>query len=383
MSFKYSFILSRKVSSKPSAEDADKITRELAVLVAGHVNPHWKLSIDPASISEKENQYSVQRMCHFTYVPNKNAENAESEVEKEVNPEEEKVKLVDKLCRFTADKSFSFLHKTEFGNFPLKNIRENNEDSVRRLSVDNRGDYFSHLYDRDHQIKMVLSAIKAGIDSNFENRFHCVLYGEPACGKSEILTSVAKMLGNEGEAYFKLDATSTTMAGAQKLFFDTSFKIPNILIIEEIEKQKEDHFRWLLGLLDHRAEIRKTTAKETYQRSAKVLCLATVNNMDKFERQMEGALYSRFANKIYCPRPDRSVLKKILTRELKKSNGNLAWIEPALDFCVDKMGWNDPREILPVCLQGQDSLLDGSYQASVMATQCPGTTKKSTARKAA
>jgi hypothetical protein len=246
-------------------------------------------------------------------------------------------------------------------------------ERLPNLKVD-VSDHFSHIYGREHQLKIVLSAIEAGIASDWENRFHAVLFGAPACGKSDILSSVGKMLGKEGEAYLKLDATSTTQAGAQKLFLRGGH-VPPVLIIEEIEKTEEKALRWLLGLLDHRAEIRKMTARENETRSLKLLCLATVNDIDLFRKTMHGALASRFSHQIYCPRPDRNILKMILTREVENHGGDLAWIEPALKYCVDENGWNDPRKIIPVCLCGREGLLDGSYQESLKATEMPSEKK--------
>jgi hypothetical protein len=55
---------------------------------------------------------------------------------------------------------------------------------------------FSHIYERDDQIDILMSAIRAGVDSNFQDRFHCALVGPPACGKTETLRTVKKILGN-------------------------------------------------------------------------------------------------------------------------------------------------------------------------------------------
>lgn len=375
MSIKYSFSLCRNFDSVLTKEQANHQIKTFLSEFVGLtiVKSNWKVTVSPEiNIIHDNGGCIVEKTFYITRVS--------GTVSTEVRQKENILKSFKLMCENhkygTNPWSFS-------ENQVIKDVvristvksdliaKESNQTSIAKLSIDHKSNHFDHLYDRDHQIKMVLSAIEAANESNFENRFHCLLHGEPACGKSDILISIGNMLGKEDEAYMKLDATSTTMAGAQKKFLDPNIKLPNILLIEEIEKQKEDHFRWLLALLDARAEIRKDTARESYKRSHKMLCLATVNNMDLFKRQMSGALHSRFSNKIYCPRPDRKILEKILSREIEKSNGKKEWIEPALKFCVDKMGWNDPREIIPVCLQGRDGLLDGSYQESILATQEP------------
>jgi hypothetical protein len=227
--------------------------------------------------------------------------------------------------------------------------------------------YFSHIYEREPQIRIVKSAIQAAIDSNYENRFHCVLFGPAACGKTEITRTFISMFGNE--AVLEYDGTATTQAGALKDLKERE-NTPRLLVVEEIEKTGEDSLRWLLGLLDHRGEIRKTNARESFQREIKLLCIATVNDFDLFSKMMYGALASRFAHKVYCPRPNEAILTRIITREIGRlPNADdpefmahaVQWIQPAIKFALDhKM--NDPRQVTAICLSGQDALIDGSYQ---------------------
>jgi hypothetical protein len=61
-------------------------------------------------------------------------------------------------------------------------------------------------------------------------------------------------------------------------------------------------------------------------------------------------------------------MKQILLREVRSINGKEEWIEPTLNFCVDELGVNDPRAIIPICLCGRDKLLDGTYQNTVRKT---------------
>ncbi len=189
------------------------------------------------------------------------------------------------------------------------------------------------------------------------------------CGKTEVLRSLTKMLGSDAVMHF--DATSTTSAGAKQLLTESD-KIPPVLCIEEIEKADEASLRWLLGVLDYRAEVRALKFRAgLVRRNVKLLCLATVNDFGLFGRMMDGALASRFSNKIYFPRPTREVLEKILEREIAKSGGDVAWIAPALDYCLDKEDTNDPRRIITVCLCGREKLLTGEYQKVLAATQAP------------
>jgi hypothetical protein len=228
------------------------------------------------------------------------------------------------------------------------------------------GDHFSHIFEREPQIQIIQSALRAFQQSHYENRFNCLLWGEPGCGKTEIIRSYKRLLGNN--AYLEFDATSTTSAGAIKSLLESE-KLPPVLFIEELEKCDVASIRWLMSVLDSRGEIRKTTYRGSDQRNIKMFCICTVNDLDKFEKTEGGALASRFSNKIYCPRPSKAALQKILTREVQKVDGNVSWVDPAINYCVDVEGINDPRRVITVCLCGADALLDGSYQKALEATR--------------
>lgn len=219
-------------------------------------------------------------------------------------------------------------------------------------------DNFKHLYGRDSHIKRIRGAIEAGIMSSFTNRFHVALVGPPGCAKSDICRSLQRALGED--AVMEYDATATTAAGAIKDLSEREI-LPRILIVEEIEKADEKALAFLLGLMDLRGEIRKTTARTTIQRDTKMLVIATVNNYDLFKKLNAGALASRFANKVGFDRPSREQLAMILTREVTKIHGDHEWIGPALDYCQDH-NITDPRQVISLCLCGREGLLDGTYQ---------------------
>jgi hypothetical protein len=230
-----------------------------------------------------------------------------------------------------------------------------------------RGNHFGHLFGLDDQIDLVLSSVEEYRRSEHNNRFHVCLFGSPACGKTEILRSLTRMVGQEAVMHF--DATSTTAAGAKQLLIESA-NMPPILCIEEIEKADEQSLRWLLGVMDYRAEIRQVKFRTGMAvREVKLLCLATVNDLCLFNRMMDGALASRFSHKVNCPRPSREVLERILHREIDRNGGNPAWIKPALDYCVNEEKTNDPRRIITVCLCGRDQLLTGEYQKVLAATR--------------
>lgn len=230
--------------------------------------------------------------------------------------------------------------------------------------------YFNGIYDRNAQIRSVLSSVKSFLESGGQRRNHVLLWGLPACAKTQILNSVADLLGKD--AIVRLDGPSTTSAGIYKTYFKELADIPEppFVIFEEAEKTSEESLRVWLGALDDRGELRKVNAREMTSRNIKILCLATVNDKDEFDKLMggtankPGALSSRFVHQLNCPRPDRKVLKMILERDVMANGGNLKWIEPALQL-AEAIETNDPRKVLGF-LDGGKRLLDGTYQKDIL-----------------
>lgn len=222
----------------------------------------------------------------------------------------------------------------------------------------NWDEYFNHLYGLDAHVGRVKRSIEAGLFTKWESRLHQVLVGPPGCGKTDICGSIRKALGEE--AVLEFDATETTAAGAIKELSEREI-LPRVLMIEEIEKVEEKQTSHLLSIMDMRAEIRKTTARQSIQRDTKLLCIATVNNYDLFLRMNAGALASRFGEPIWFKRPSRGTLQRILEREVIKYGGDLAWVAPALDYC-DERNITAPRSAIGICIMGREMLVTGEFQ---------------------
>lgn len=240
---------------------------------------------------------------------------------------------------------------------------------------DNWFEHFDHLYGLEPHIERVRRAIDAATQSQWQHRFHCALIGEPGCGKSDICQSIKAAIGEDSVLEF--DATSTTMAGAQKELSER-VELPRIILVEEIEKAPENSLTWLLSVLDIRANVKRVTARGKMASDAKMLAVATVNDVALFQRMMSGALASRFSNTIYFQRPSRDVLQKILVREVTKVSGNMDWVDATLDYCLGPVSKplgaasiTDPRMVIATCMCGRDALLDGSYQKMMKATAAP------------
>ena len=215
---------------------------------------------------------------------------------------------------------------------------------------------FNRFYGINSQIRMVLSPLQSAIQTAGKRMVHSVLFGPPACGKTSVLNKLEDIIGKEN--ILKLDAPTTTKAGIEKLFLNNH--IPPVVILEEAEKANEDWLRNWLSLLDERSEIRKVNHKETIVKDIDILFYCTVNDNDRFNDLLDGALASRCKNKIYFPRPSIETIEKILYRDIQENGGKKEWVQPALQLAKD-LNIDDPRIILSF-LSGGDRLLTGSYQ---------------------
>lgn len=253
---------------------------------------------------------------------------------------------------------------------PAADPLDDEQESVPLASISriSKGHYFDHLFGLDPQIRVLLSAIQAAADSKKKNRFHALLYGEPGAGKTDILRSTARLLDDLRISYVEIDATATTEAGMKKVLLDEDEIVPEVLLIEEIEKSPGNSTHWLLGVMDDRATVTQLNYKRQATRKVDSLVLASANDYALLKVREKGALLSRFNNHIYCPRPTREIIGQILKREILAVGGSLDWIEPTLEFCVDRRHMTDPRAIVPVCLQGKERLASGEYQRDLMET---------------
>lgn len=245
------------------------------------------------------------------------------------------------------------------------------ERPVGSINLSFPSNAFERIFGREAQIRRLVDALSVGRDTAWTKRKHTLLSGPPGCGKTDLMLTVARLLGEEGKAYVWYDATSTTKAGAIEQMM-ASPVLPPILFVEEIEKTPEGSLRWLLGVMDDRGEIRRTNYRVGNQvKSARLTVIATANDTDLLKKVDSGAVYSRFGNRIHCPPPDRDTLEKILTREVIEVAGNSEWVRKTLEFAYDTLNIRDVREILNVLLCGRDRLLTGQYQQDYIATMPP------------
>lgn len=229
---------------------------------------------------------------------------------------------------------------------------------------------FEGIFGRAAHIRVMLSSIKTMKDTNGLRRNHVLLHGLPGCAKSTLFLAIQKLLPIG--SYLTLNANSTTRAGVESIFLDRLRQtgVPPFLFIEEIEKTLEAILTVWLSILDERAEVRKITFHDASKTEARVLCFGTANDKYLFDNLMggraghPGALSSRFTKPLYVPRPDDSVMKKILLRDIKRYGGKEEWADKCIEISKE-IKTNDPRIVLSF-LDGAERLMDDSYKNDIM-----------------
>jgi hypothetical protein len=238
---------------------------------------------------------------------------------------------------------------------------------------DNWPDWFAgHVYDRDDQLAILTEVLQEAKESGYRNRFNAILEGSAGSGKTEIIRQLKKHL--PPDCWLEFDCTQTTAAGAIEEL-RTRARMPTIIFLEEAEKARhEDDKSWLLAATDSRSEIRKVVFRRSVHKEVQFVCICTVNDIDKLNREFSNALGSRFPYQLHCPHPDERTMRKILEREIRArptfQEEDLRWIEPALAL-AGELDETDPRQVKAWCLTGKDKLLDGTWQQRIKATRRP------------
>lgn len=231
--------------------------------------------------------------------------------------------------------------------------------------------YFSGIYERDAHIRLIHRGVQTAVNSNWEERNHVLLYGQPAAAKTILFKRLKDWYEHrepEVERIAMINSVTMSKVGLESWLLEKARDglLPEIICFDEIEKFNMDNLVCLLALMDDQATISRTNARIGRQTAvAKVMVWATCNDIDKLRDFNRGALFSRFTKRFPCVRPSRELMLEIMKKKLEKraergQKINLLWAEAAVNYAFDKMGTNDPRSILGL-LDGEDALLDGSY----------------------
>lgn len=238
-------------------------------------------------------------------------------------------------------------------------------DPKSPINLDPTG-YFDCLYDREAQINILISGFKTAVESNFKIRTHAIMHGSSASGKTTLMDCFSNMVGED--ICYRIDATTSTQAGILSDLMERASAI-RVLLIDELEKANPDNFRFLLGLMDERGELRICNAKAgSLQCKMPAFVIATTNDLPKVESLMSGALYSRFSDRIYCPRVDENTIYKAVKKYVDMIGGDERWIRPAINHVRTMEKTEDIRRMIAVAVNGRERLLSGEYQEILRST---------------
>jgi len=214
----------------------------------------------------------------------------------------------------------------------------------------------------------MMRPLRVAIGTDWEERHNTLLVGVPACGKSELMRRLKRMVGND--AVLEVDATSTTAKGLQDILAERAI-MPRILLVEEIEKGTKELHEVLLSIMDTRGEIRKVTARGKIMQECRMVTICTANDMEKFKDSASGAIASRTDNVINFQPAKRETMYTIVVNRMKGlglSDAKAAQIvNKVLDYAEGTDMW-DTRSLISLAQCGGEDWLNGDYQKELAAT---------------
>lgn len=368
MLFEFTLVAIRNSINKLNVDKLKSLMKSYAKIAERPSNGGYKFEgfvgdIEPTEIQvEDGNRYSYLIKLKFSKDNCKNEEFAAYQVRD----------IIDKINRVANFRNWTIYDAEQKEKpAPENKIIEIPDYDLPALDGKILEETFAGIYERESHIRLIYDSIKTQLQSGGMKRIHCIAYGEPASAKTEVFLRFKELIERDGHSrMLVLDASTTSKAGLEKLLLERAEQgvLPPFLLIEEIEKQTDDTFRCLLSVMDDRMEISRNNARiGLVKAKTPMTVFATCNSAEIIKSWMKGALWSRFSWPIRCDRPTKEIMKSILQREISKTDGNLAWIEPIIDLGYNKLGTNDPRKLISF-LAGGDRLLDGSFQADIMKT---------------
>jgi hypothetical protein len=258
---------------------------------------------------------------------------------------------------------------------------------VPTLTADVMATYFGGIYERDEHIRVVHAAVESFVatlnawkqDRPVEvARGHVLLKGKPAGCKTTILERLKKWYETASpgaERMTFVDTQTATRAGLENWLLEKAEQgeLADIVVLEELEKQQPlDALLPLVSVMGSGYIAKLNAWVGRRKEVANILVFATCNDEEVIRKWRNGAIWSRFAKKLHCPRPSKKLMLRILLDTVLRAGGNPDWAERALEFAYDVMpqavGFtlDDPREVKGL-LDGGDRLLDGSYQRDLLA----------------
>lgn len=241
--------------------------------------------------------------------------------------------------------------------------------------------HFGNIYGRDAQIRLLHDSLSSYADTLNRRsdgtpvaRSHVLLKGRPAGCKTTIFERFKAWLeeGETVERFALLDGPTLSKAGLENWLIERAEAgtLPEVLCVEEVEKQNMDNLLTLLSLMSS-GYVSKLNARVNVRAAADCVVWATCNSEEALSTFRGGALYSRFTHKIHCPRPGREVIERVLADRVAASGGDPRWADEAARFAFEELPrlglppLADPRQVIGL-LDGRNRLLDGSFQRDLL-----------------
>src|SRR6266542_908637 len=256
---------------------------------------------------------------------------------------------------------------------------------IPELGAEAMSKFFAGVYERDAHIRLIYDALRSYADSlqAWKNdnsvelaRSHVLLWGKTAGAKTMLLERFKAFLEQENrvERVTFVDMQTSTKAGLENWLLDKAEQgeLAEIIVLEEIEKvQPLDALLPLVSIMGSGYLAKMNARIGNRGETTNVLVIATCNNEEVIREWRSGVLWSRFVHHLFCPRPGREVMRKILLDKVHKLGGNPGWVDKTLEFAFDILPeagvppMDDPRELKGL-LDGRDRLLDGQYQQDLL-----------------
>ncbi len=257
---------------------------------------------------------------------------------------------------------------------------------IPELGPEAANKFFAGVYERDAHIRLIYDALRSYADSlqawKHDNsvelaRSHVLLRGKTAGAKTMLMERFKAFLEQENmvERVTFVDMQTSTKAGLENWLLDKAeqAELAEIIVLEEIEKvQPLDALLPLVSIMGSGYLAKMNAHIGSRREIANVFVLATCNDESVIKNWRKGVLWSRFAHRLFCPRPSRELMKRILLDKVEKMGGNPLWVDKVLEFGYDLLPqtglapMDDPRTLKGL-LDGGDRLMDNSYQLDLLA----------------
>jgi hypothetical protein len=174
-------------------------------------------------------------------------------------------------------------------------------------------DAFAGIYEREPHIRLIHDSMRTFVATQGRRASHVLLYGEPAAAKTSLYRKFKDLYerGSDVPRVLFLDAQTMTKAGLENWLLDQAKagQLPEVLVVEELEKQDERVVLPLLSVMGS-GYLTKTNARVgRWEEQVRILIWGTCNNVRALQGFHAGALWSRFTHQLPCVRPGREVMR--------------------------------------------------------------------------